>query len=148
VLFIIGHHAGDGNANGGFNNFFEVVVNALELHWRVELWAWRHSCSKRFKDLVTMFPDRFSIMYLNDIEDVILFSAKVVKSALPSTRTASTVESQDKMSEDISLGVVMPEEDTKADVGVNLTEDMIFPTLKDNEEDEDDEEDAADDDEQ
>ena len=58
-----------------------MVINAIEQQWRTELWTWRHACSKRYTDLVALFPDRVSIVYLDSIADVILFSAKTVSVA-------------------------------------------------------------------
>ena len=44
---------GDGNDNGGGDapSFPKVVHEAIELGWKVEVWCWKASCSKTYKDL-------------------------------------------------------------------------------------------------
>ena len=55
-----------------------MSINAIEMNWRVEIWAWRHSCSSRFPTAAALFPERMTIRYLDDIVDDISFKAKTV----------------------------------------------------------------------
>ena len=43
---------GDGNRNGGFANFFDTASGFAQNGWRVEIWAWGHTVSGQYKDLV------------------------------------------------------------------------------------------------
>ena len=60
---------GDGNDNGGFSNFPELVRN-FEKHstlW-VEVWAWRRSLSSELKKAGLCLGRRFRIFYLDDFK--------------------------------------------------------------------------------
>jgi hypothetical protein len=70
---------GDGNSNDGYATFVGAARAAAVAHWRVEIWAWRNSCSKYFKQLVNDFPSgQVSIIYLDEYADKITFQSKVV----------------------------------------------------------------------
>lgn len=45
---------GDGNANHGRCSFYETVTIALQMGWKVEVWAWKNSVSKRYALDVTL----------------------------------------------------------------------------------------------
>jgi hypothetical protein len=47
---------GDGNDNSGRTTFPDTVRMALEYGWRVELWSWKHSLSRAFKELARQHP--------------------------------------------------------------------------------------------
>jgi hypothetical protein len=47
---------GDGNDNSGRTTFKDTVEIALGYGWRVELWSWKHSLSRAFKELALKHP--------------------------------------------------------------------------------------------
>mmetsp|Transcript_30672 Transcript_30672/g.44013 ORF Transcript_30672/g.44013 Transcript_30672/m.44013 type:complete len:339 (+) Transcript_30672:1-1017(+) len=57
---------GDGNANGGYCTFVDVVNDALNSGWRVEIWSWRKSLSNNLLMLYNANKDRMSVEYLDD----------------------------------------------------------------------------------
>eukprot|EP01038_Epipyxis_sp_PR26KG_P006452 gene6452-8875_t len=68
---------GDGNNNDGNASFIKVLIHAASKGWRVEVWSWKSSCSSKYISLSYGIPDgRFSIHYLDDYSDRILWFAK------------------------------------------------------------------------
>mmetsp|Transcript_6751 Transcript_6751/g.16091 ORF Transcript_6751/g.16091 Transcript_6751/m.16091 type:complete len:729 (-) Transcript_6751:346-2532(-) len=67
---------GDGNLNHGDEHspsFFKVVQHAIEFGWRVEVWAWKKTCSANY---LTLARDHagdpcFSLMYLDESREEI-----------------------------------------------------------------------------
>lgn len=47
---------GDGNDNSGRTTFVDTVKIALEYGWRVELWSWKTSLNRAYKDLARQHP--------------------------------------------------------------------------------------------
>ncbi len=64
---------GDGNENHGFSNFVDVARNTAKMGWRVEIWSWRHSISRKYQQLANEHRGRLSIHYLDEFEDQIIF---------------------------------------------------------------------------
>ncbi|GMH83706.1 hypothetical protein TrVE_jg3389 [Triparma verrucosa] len=65
---------GDGNPNGGRGvSFLSAVTAALNLGWIVEIWSWKASCNRLYKNLVGT-TSRFSLHYLDDFRDYITLS--------------------------------------------------------------------------
>jgi hypothetical protein len=74
---------GDGNRNGGYANFFDTASLFAQNGWRVEIWAWGHTVSGQYKDLVkTHSPSmggdgRVQLALLDDYESKLRYRAKV-----------------------------------------------------------------------
>jgi hypothetical protein len=74
---------GDGNRNGGYANFFDTASLFAQNGWRVEIWAWGHTVSGQYKDLVkTHSPSmggngRVQLALLDDYESKPRYRAKV-----------------------------------------------------------------------
>ena len=65
---------GDGNPNGGRGvSFLNAVMMALDRGWIVEIWSWKASCNRLYKNLVGT-TSRFSLHYLDDFRDYITLS--------------------------------------------------------------------------
>jgi hypothetical protein len=66
---------GDGNDNEGRASFYSTVQQALMQGWKVELWAWRYSVSKKYFDYQSSYADtnRFRIIFLDDYRDLITY---------------------------------------------------------------------------
>ena len=88
---------GDGNPNHGDEHspsFFKVVQHAIECGWRVEVWAWKKTCSPNY---LTLARDHagdpcFSLMYLDESREEITetkrFKAKhIANGSNTSTKT-------------------------------------------------------------
>ena len=58
---------GDGNDNHGRTTFPEVVNAALQQGWVVEMYTWRHSCSRKLLDFARNYAQtgRFRLHFLN-----------------------------------------------------------------------------------
>lgn len=67
---------GDGNDNDGHTNFRKVTETALFNHWHVELWSWKSSLHKIYKEIQQRFPDQMKIKYLDSFRDNITFIQK------------------------------------------------------------------------
>ena len=67
---------GDGNANEGRTSFPDVVSTALRNGWTVDLWAWRASISRKFKEIQENNPSRMKINYLDQYRSEITFREK------------------------------------------------------------------------
>jgi hypothetical protein len=73
----------DGNRNGGYANFFDTASLFAQNGWRVEIWAWGHTVSGQYKDLVkTHSPSmggngRVQLALLDDYESKPRYRAKV-----------------------------------------------------------------------
>lgn len=76
VLILV---TGDGNSNSNKINFPTVVERILKRGWRVELWSWELSLSKRFFDIQKIFPTRMTINYLDPHRKAITFEEKETK---------------------------------------------------------------------
>jgi len=68
---------GDGNENHGFSNFVDVARNTAKMGWRVEIWSWRHSISRKYQQLANEHHGRLSIHYLDEFEDQIISRSSV-----------------------------------------------------------------------
>jgi hypothetical protein len=66
---------GDGNDNNGQASFYGVVQSALLQGWKVELWAWRCSCSKNYLNYLNSYSGtgQFKIIYLDDYRENISY---------------------------------------------------------------------------
>jgi hypothetical protein len=70
---------GDGNLNDGYATFISAARSAALASWRVEVWAWRNSCSRNFRDLAREFPNnQFSIIYFDNVADQMTYQTKSV----------------------------------------------------------------------
>jgi hypothetical protein len=75
---------GDGNDNHGRASFFTTVTTALQHNWKVEVWAWRSSVSKRYKDLELSYADtgRYQLNYLDSWRDEVRSSSPALSRAV------------------------------------------------------------------
>ena len=64
---------GDGGTNHGRTSFVDVVIKALRKSIPVEIYAFRRSCSGRFKDLARQYPDMVKIIYLDEYREGLIF---------------------------------------------------------------------------
>lgn len=64
---------GDGNENHGFSNFVEVARNTARRGWRVEIWSWRHSRSRKYDALTREFPHLVTLHDLDNSADRLIF---------------------------------------------------------------------------
>ena len=62
---------GDGNDNDGWSTFVDVVTDALDSAWSVEVWSWRQSLSKKFVSLSARSFEVLKIVYLDDFNILI-----------------------------------------------------------------------------
>ena len=67
---------GDGNANEGYSNFTTCAKAALQHGWRLELWAWNRTLSKKLRQLHIEYPDRVAICLLDEHRSSILYRAE------------------------------------------------------------------------
>ena len=74
---------GDGNGNGGYANFFDTARGFAHNGWRVEIWAWGHTVSGHYKELVTAHSPsrggdgRVQLTLLDHCESKFRYRAKV-----------------------------------------------------------------------
>lgn len=59
---------GDGNNNGGWTTFADVVRAALGSGWAVELWSWRKSLSKHLLKIADDNAAKVKVVYLDDLD--------------------------------------------------------------------------------
>jgi hypothetical protein len=64
---------GDGNKNHNFSNFVEVARNTARRGWRVEIWSWRHSRSRKYLTLSQEFPHLVTLHDLDSYADQVIF---------------------------------------------------------------------------
>ena len=64
---------GDGNANGGRSSFPKCVAAALRLHWRVEVYCWRHSTSSFFMAAESLAKGRLVVHFLDKWREDVSF---------------------------------------------------------------------------
>ncbi|GMH93966.1 hypothetical protein TrVE_jg7578 [Triparma verrucosa] len=98
---------GDGNPNGGRGvSFFKAVMMALDRGWIVEIWSWKASCNKLYKNLVG--TSRFSLHYLDDFRDKITLSDVDCK---PKAKPRTKLMSIDKGKGTSAINCSVPEWD-------------------------------------
>jgi hypothetical protein len=67
---------GDGNPNSNQTSFPSVVEIILKRAWRVELWSWEQSLSRRYFDIQKHFATQLTIKYLDPYRKEITFEPK------------------------------------------------------------------------
>jgi hypothetical protein len=90
---------GDGNSNNAKNNFPFFVSAALKRGWRVEMWAWKVSCSRIYRDMYKQLPQEqrgmYSLRYLDGHPEVLKQKIpKLARGAVPSTPSKKEEEEE------------------------------------------------------
>lgn len=67
---------GDGNKNGGRNNFPDCLAACATLGFRVEIVSWRRSLSRALQRLCDHPSGRVRVIYLDDVRERVTFVAK------------------------------------------------------------------------
>jgi len=70
--------SGDGNDNHGRASFLSVVGNALQMGWNVEVWSWRCSCSRRYRELQAVYGGQgvFKLFFLDNVREQVTFMSR------------------------------------------------------------------------
>lgn len=70
---------GDGNQNLGRTNFLDCVDNALRRGWKVEVWSWRASTSRKYLEMAQHYGKEgvFKVVYLDSYRESITSKPKI-----------------------------------------------------------------------
>ena len=63
--------SGDGNRNEGRPSFIEMAETALDFGFNLEVWAFRKSTSRNYRELKNTYGERVQLMDLEEVLDLI-----------------------------------------------------------------------------